>query len=161
MSINFSDNWIFFILIFIALAGVAAGFFDTRRIKKRLKNFFNGSKAQDLEELLAQEIKQTRKLEEALNELREEYEKTRDIALRSIHKFNILRFNAFHDTGGNQSFAMALLDAKNSGVILSNLYSREGPRIYAKPVDNGKSKYDLSDEEQSALKEAMEDKQKS
>src|SRR3989338_112526 len=94
MSINFSDNWIFFILIFIALAGVAAGFFDARRIKKRLKIFFNGSKAQDLEELLAQEIKKTRELGRALNELREEYEKTRDIALRSIHKFNILRFNA-------------------------------------------------------------------
>ncbi len=155
MSIDFSDNWIFFILIFISLAGVTAGFFDTRRIKKRLKKFFNGSKAQDLEELLAQEIKKTRKLGEALNELKKEYQKTRDIALRSIHKVNILRFNAFNDTGGNQSFIIALLDAENSGVILSNLYSREGTRIYAKSVNNGKSKYNLSDEEQSALEEAM------
>ena len=160
MPFNFSDNWIFFILIFIAFAGITAGFFDTRRIKRRIKNFFNGSKAQDLEGLLAQEIKKTRKLEEALNGLRAEYQKTRDIALRSIHKFNILRFNAFHDTGGNQSFVMALLDAENNGVILSNLYLREGTRIYAKSVNNGKSKYDLSDEEQSALKEAMGVKEK-
>lgn len=160
MPINFSDNWIFFILIFIAFAGIAAGFFDARRIKRRIKNFFNGSKAQDLEGLLAQEIKKTRKLEEALNELKTDYQKTRGIALRSIHKFNILRFNAFHDTGGNQSFVIALLDAENSGVILSNLYLREGNRIYAKPVNNGKSKYDLSDEEQSMLKEAMEGNKK-
>ncbi|OWK26928.1 MAG: hypothetical protein US76_02365 [Parcubacteria group bacterium GW2011_GWA2_38_13b] len=153
--VNFSDNWIFFILIFISFAAATAGFFDTRRIKKRIKIFFNGSKAQDLEELLAQEIKKTRKIEESLNELKEEYRKTRDIALRSIHKFNIVRFNAFHDTGGNQSFSMALLDAKNNGVILSNLYSRERTRIYAKPINDGKSEYDLSDEEQSALKKAM------
>lgn len=155
MYVNFSDNWIFFILIFISFAGIAAGIFDMRRIKKRLKIFFNGSKARDLEELLAQEIKKTRKTEEALNELRREHQKTRDIALRSIHKFNILRFNAFKDVGGNQSFAMSLLDAENNGVILSNLYAREGAMVYAKPVNNGKSKYELSGEERLSLKEAI------
>lgn len=160
MTVNFSDNWIFFILIFISLAGVIAGFFDTRRIKKRLKIFFNGSQTRNLEELLAREIKKTRALEELIRTLSNHHDDTRKIALNSIHKIGLVRFNPFNDMGGNQSFSLSLLDAKNNGVILSNLYFREGTRIYAKPVNDGKSKYNLSDEEQLALKEAMEIKEK-
>ena len=72
-----------------------------------------------------------------------------------IQKIGLLRFNPFKDTGGDQSFALVLVDSNDTGVIISGLYSRSGTRWYAKKVVNGKAVgYELSDEEKKALKEA-------
>ncbi|GIW61451.1 MAG: hypothetical protein KatS3mg089_0303 [Patescibacteria group bacterium] len=69
-----------------------------------------------------------------------------------IQKIGLLRFNPFKDTGGDQSFILALVDAQDTGVIISGLYSRSGTRWYAKKVVNGKGvEYELSDEEKKAL----------
>ena len=73
-----------------------------------------------------------------------------------IQKVGIVRYSAFKDTGSDLSFALALLDEKNNGVILNGIYSREMSNIYAKPVENGKSTYTISKEEEEAIKKAME-----
>jgi len=72
-----------------------------------------------------------------------------------IQKVGIVRYSAFKDTGSDLSFALALLDESNNGVVLNGIYSREMSNIYAKPVKNGKSTYTLSDEEQEALQKAI------
>ena len=70
-----------------------------------------------------------------------------------IQKIGLLRFNPFKDTGGDQSFILALLDAKDTGVVITALYSRSGTRWYAKKVVHGKgSEHELSDDEKQALK---------
>ena len=72
-----------------------------------------------------------------------------------IQRIGLLRFNPFADTGGDQSFVLALLDGHNNGVIISSLHSRTGTRWYAKSVKNGKGvEHDLSSEEEKAIKEA-------
>ncbi len=77
-----------------------------------------------------------------------------------IQKVGLLRFNPFKDTGGDQSFILSLVDANNTGVIISALYSRSGTRWYAKRVLNGKgAEYELSDEEKKALKIAKKEEQ--
>ena len=73
-----------------------------------------------------------------------------------IQKIGIVRYNAFKDTGSDLSFALALLDENNNGVVLNGIYSREMSNIYAKPVENGKSKYTISEEEQEAIQKAIE-----
>ena len=73
-----------------------------------------------------------------------------------IQKVGIVRYSAFKDTGSDLSFALALLDEKNNGVVLNGIYSREMSNIYAKPVENGKSTYTISKEEEEAIKKAME-----
>jgi hypothetical protein len=74
---------------------------------------------------------------------------------KSIHKVGIIRFNPFKDIGGDQSFALALLDGKNSGIVISSLHTREGTRIYSKPIIKGESeKYTLTEEEKQAIKTA-------
>ncbi|HZQ29753.1 MAG TPA: DUF4446 family protein [Patescibacteria group bacterium] len=74
--------------------------------------------------------------------------------LLHIQKVGLLRFNPFKDTGGDQSFILSLIDGKNTGVIISGLYSRSGTRWYAKRIVDGKSvDHDLSEEEKKALKE--------
>lgn len=72
-----------------------------------------------------------------------------------IQKLGLLRFNPFKDTGGDQSFILALLDSHDTGVIISSLHTRTGTRWYAKAVKKGKGvEYELSDEEQKAVEEA-------
>jgi hypothetical protein len=69
----------------------------------------------------------------------------------------LLRFNPFKDTGGDQSFILALVDAHDTGVIITALYSRSGTRWYSKRVTKGKgTEHELSDEEKKALNMASE-----
>lgn len=72
-----------------------------------------------------------------------------------IQKVGLVRFNPFKDTGGDQSFALSLIDQSDTGVVISGLYSRSGTRWYAKRIVKGKAlEYELSEEEKRALKEA-------
>ncbi len=77
-----------------------------------------------------------------------------------IQKVGILRYSAFQDTGSDLSFTLALLDEHDNGVVFNGIYSREMSNIYAKPIENGKSKYTLSEEEQEAIKRAIESDKK-
>lgn len=66
-----------------------------------------------------------------------------------------MRFNAFDDTGGNQSFALALLDGDGDGFVLSSLHSRQATRLYIKRISAGTSELPLSEEEAQAVGQAM------
>jgi hypothetical protein len=74
---------------------------------------------------------------------------------RSLQKVGVIRFNPFQDSGGDQSFAIAMLDQRGSGVVVSSLHGRAETRIFAKQVTNGRSTHSLSDEEQQAIREAL------
>ena len=90
-----------------------------------------------------------------IEELRHEYIKLEKQGLAHIQKIGLVRFNPFKDTGGDQSFILALVDAENTGVVISSLHTRTGTRWYAKGVVAGKGvEYELSDDEQKALKGA-------
>ena len=77
------------------------------------------------------------------------------VGRRSIQRVGLVRFNPFEDTGGNQSFAIALLDGVGSGVVVSSLHSRTGTRVYAKAVNDGRAEGALSEEETDALRRAL------
>ena len=77
-----------------------------------------------------------------------------------VQKVGIVRYSAFQDTGSDLSFTLALLDEHDNGVVFNGIYSREMSNIYAKPVENGNSKYTLSEEEQEAIKRAIDDDRK-
>lgn len=124
------------------------------RTEKRLKKFFAGKKAKDLEENILV-------LEENISKLKSAKEKTETELLeinkklkKSIRGIETLRFNPFPDQGSNQSFAVGMLNEEGDGVVFSSLYSRERMSIFAKPVKNGKSEYELTREEQEVLKKA-------
>jgi predicted PurR-regulated permease PerM len=75
-----------------------------------------------------------------------------------IQKIGLVRFNPFSDTGGSQSFTLALLDSTDTGLVMTSLYARTGNRWYVKEVKNGKGNgLDLSKEEQSAIAKARSD----
>ena len=74
---------------------------------------------------------------------------------KDIRKVGLVRYNPFSDAGGDQSFALALLNDHKDGIVLSSLYGREMNRVYAKLIEKGASKYQLSQEELQAIEKAM------
>jgi len=124
------------------------------QIKRKLKALFNGKKATDLEGVLFEEIKRMKKAEINIQELFETTKILKGITDKTIQKVNIIRFNPFKDTGGDQSFAIAMLDSQDNGIVISSLFTRQGTRIYSKPIKNGQSTYPLSKEELEVLKKS-------
>jgi hypothetical protein len=66
----------------------------------------------------------------------------------------LVRYNPFEETGGNQSFALALLDLDGNGWVLSSLHARSGTRVYAKAITAGRADAALSEEESAAIRQA-------
>ncbi|HVM24027.1 MAG TPA: DUF4446 family protein [Candidatus Limnocylindrales bacterium] len=75
---------------------------------------------------------------------------------RSLQHIGMVRFNPFDDTGSDQSFAIALLDDRRDGIVISSLHGRTNTRLFAKPVNDGSSDHHLSDEEAEAIRIAVE-----
>ncbi len=127
------------------------------RINKNYKNFINKiGKGDNLEENLKLYLN---KVDEVSNSNKEIYNYCKELdkeISKCIKKIGIIRYNAFKDTGSDLSFALALLNEKNDGVVLNGIYSREMSNIFSKPIEKGESKYTLSKEEKLAIEKAIQ-----
>jgi len=124
-------------------------------LRRRLRRVLPDGEATSLDQILdrhAHDIGELAKRLDAMNNLHHELE---EITQRTIQKVGLVRYNPFADTGGDQSFAIALLDSQGNGIVVSSLHSRTDTRIFAKPVQAGRSRYPLSDEEQDAIRKAL------
>ena len=93
-----------------------------------------------------------------LSTMQQELATLQQVSERYVQKLGIVRYNPYNDTGGNQSFVIALLNARGDGIVLSSLHNRTGTRVYSKPVRAGEeAEFPLSDEEKQAIQHAMED----
>lgn len=120
---------------------------------------FSGQQVKDLETLLLSHSQSIGDLDKEIQELFEISNQIHRLASESLHKVELVRFNPFKDIGGDQSFAIALLNGKDSGLVMSSLHTREGTRIYAKPIKKGVSeKYTLTEEEKQAISGATTQK---
>ena len=93
--------------------------------------------------------------EEEIRKLSLYYKELESKTKNCIQKVGIYRYNAYKDTGSDLSFAVCLLDEKNNGVVFNGIYSRDMSNIYAKPIENGTSKYKVTPEEQEAINRAI------
>lgn len=137
-------------LLILGLAFLAKIMFD---MKKKIKMLLGGGKGggDPQKDLLRRVVRAETKLEEVEPRL----QIVEGLSKISVQKVGFLRFNPFQDTGGDNSFVIALLDRENNGVLVSSLYTRGGVRVYGKSVGQGKSKQPLSQEEQKVLEEAV------
>lgn len=125
------------------------------RVKKNQQQLFSGKSGTDLEKVILDHGGNLKELDRDIQDLYGISNQIHDLANRSVHKVGVIRFNPFKDLGGDQSFSIALLDGQNNGVVISGLHTREGNRVYAKPVENGKAvKHPLTEEELEAIKRA-------
>jgi hypothetical protein len=124
-------------------------------LRRRVDQLTGGQGEGTLEDVLIQHLESVHAMGQDLDELIARTAILESSARRHYARQGLVRFNPFPDTGGNQSFALALLDESNDGVIVSSLHSRTGTRIYAKAVVAGKTDTNLSIEEAQAIDEAM------
>ena len=117
------------VLIFAVASSLWA--FNT---EKRLKRFFLGKKAKDLEGTLEKLEEDIEKLKLAKDGAEKELSVINKKLKKSIRGLETVRFNPFPDQGSNQSFAIGMLDENGDGVVLSSLYSRERMSVFAKPI---------------------------
>ncbi|NTW13408.1 MAG: DUF4446 family protein [Candidatus Moranbacteria bacterium] len=128
-------------------------FLRIRHMKRDLSSFLSGKDGENLEALI---LKQESDISALNGEIKNLYEAAEELYLlgqESIHRTEVVRFNPFKEVGGNQSFVIAFLNGRNTGFVLSSLHTREGTRIYAKPVLNGAETdgHPLSKEEKYAI----------
>lgn len=147
-------------IIILAVINILA-FLKIRKFNEKNKLLFSGKTGENLEDIILSQTKEIKELDGEIQELFEISNKIHDLAFRGVHNVGLIRFNPFKDIGGDQSFAVALLDGKKSGVVISSLHTREGTRMYVKPVAQGNSeKYPLTEEEKQAIKIASSLKEK-
>lgn len=134
MNINLLLSSIAIILSIIALSVLAWIYFIFKDLIKISKNkeFSNNSKD--------------------IKSIKSEIELIKLDSKSNIQKIGLVKFNPFNETGGDHSFSLALLDGNKNGIIITSLHTRERTRLYLKDVLHGKTKIELSKEEQNALK---------
>ena len=141
----------FFIFTGLAILVGAVWAFVT---EKRLKRFFLGKKAKDLEDTIITLEQEISKLHKGRVEAEQNIAMIQNKLKKSIRGLETVRFNPFPDQGSNQSFAIGMLDEEGDGVVISSLYARERMSVFAKPVKGGKSEYELSSKEKEVLEKA-------
>jgi len=142
------------IFLIITLLAILIGAIWIFKTEKRLKRFFIGKKAKDLEDTILNLEGDIEKLKKAKEKGEIEIKEINAKLKKSIRGLETIRFNPFPDQGSNQSFAIGMLNEDGDGVVLSSLYSRERMSVFAKPIKNGKSEYELTQEEENAVKKA-------
>lgn len=142
------------VILFIGFMILIAKFTSlSKKYKNFMKKLGNGK---DLEEDLETYMYRVDKVEKQNADILNQIKTLDNDLMKCIQKIGIVRYSAFKDTGSDLSFALALLDENNDGVVLNGIYSREMSNIYAKPIQNGKSTYTVSEEESQAIQKAMD-----
>ena len=124
-------------------------------LRRRLRRVLPQGESGGIDEILDRQLKSVESLSERVDALNKLHHELEHLSQRTIQKVAVIRYNPFSDTGGDQSFAIALLDSLGNGVVVSSLHSRTDTRVFAKPVQSGRSKFQLSDEEQDAIRKAL------
>ncbi|OGY18009.1 MAG: hypothetical protein A3F04_01925 [Candidatus Chisholmbacteria bacterium RIFCSPHIGHO2_12_FULL_49_9] len=116
-----------------------------------------GVKKQELREILEHLLSQLKENKRETKELRQWLKSLEEEEKFDLKKVGFIRFNPFSDTGGNQSFCLALLDGHDNGIVISSLHSRDQTRVYAKAITQGKTEgQQLSRDEKEAIQTAQE-----
>jgi hypothetical protein len=127
-----------------------------RRATGTYRALVSGEQGGSLQDLLDGHIGRVEEVSSSLHELIRLVEYLEQRTRGSLQHIGLVRFNPFADTGSDQSFAIALLDDRRDGIVISSLHGRANTRVFAKPVENGASRHQLSDEESEAIRIAVE-----
>lgn len=134
-----------------------------RRLERQFRALMKGAGAttltMSLGDLVADQAERLESARAGVDALRQRVSNLEAPVARSVQCIGIVRYNPFGDTGGDQSFAVALLDRRGDGVVISSLHGRNATRFYAKPVKAGASPLTISEEEVQAVQQALAKKE--
>jgi len=149
----------YLILFFILVVWLCLLSYWFWRIQNQYRKLTKGTAKKTLDEVFEKLFKNLDSNKNTIDLIKKEMNLMKIDSLVHLQKIGFIRYNPFPETGGNQSFCLALMDANNNGVVLSSLHNRESTRIYAKPIKEGVAKdYNLSAEEKQAINLAEKSK---
>ncbi len=105
--------------------------------------------------VLEGQAKQIQRLEAAIRSLNATDRRQEGLIEGAVRRVGLVRYDAFEDVGGRLSFSCALLDEHGTGVVVTSINGRQDTRVYAKPITNGTSSYNVSVEEEEAIRQAL------
>lgn len=143
------------ILSIFLLVKVVSNNIRLSRLERKYKLFMKGSDAQSLEKVFVRKFNQIDRLYEAKEDHEHDILFIKKLLEQMFSKYGVEKYDAFDDVGGKLSFALALLDKENSGLILNAVHSRDNCFLYLKEIVKGESYVMLSQEEVEALRKAV------
>jgi len=143
------------VALVLALTGVVIWtVIRMRRLERHYATLTAGTDGGNLLAVLDEHVSQVHLASERVQALEQTVQALEVDGCHHIQHLGMVRFNPFRETGGDQSFSLALADAEGNGAVMSTLHSRDLTRVYAKPLKAWQSSYQLTDEEQTAIKKA-------
>lgn len=127
-------------------------------LEVRLRKFISGEDGKSLEGTIKQNTGDILELSKLVENNKLNIDSLENKFTKSIQGIGVVRFNPFRESGGNHSFAIALIDENDDGVIISTLYARERTNVFAKRIKSGISELELTGEEKEALQKAKQGK---
>jgi hypothetical protein len=143
------------VAVVVLLVLVAILFRRASAFERRFASLTRGEEGKSLEAILDAHLDKVYAVAREVDDLSARSAVLEQAQRRSFQRIGLVRFNPFEDTGGNQSFALALLDQAGDGFVVSSLHARAGTRVYGKAISRGTSEANLSDEESEALRLAL------
>lgn len=151
-------------LIFLIITGIIALvliivnivlFNYSYKANKKIDELLEKGKIKDFKDVFLSQKDKNDNLEKQLREAFLKIKNLEDISKKTVQKIGVVRFDPFNELGGKQSFAVAILDDRNTGFIISSILVSESNRVFVKSVKEGKSEYTLSNEELEAIDKAI------
>jgi hypothetical protein len=121
------------------------------RMARRQARLLRGTEGTNLERMLMEHLDGADAVRREIARAAEQGTSNQSSLRLCLQRVGLVRYDAFPDMGGEQSFSAALLDAEGNGLVVSGLVSRRDMRVYAKPVTRGVSPLSLTDEEREAI----------
>ena len=143
------------IIILLLFILVVVLFKSLSKLENRYRKLMRGTNNKNLEVVIVSYLDNVEEAKENSKHALKECSRLEHNMKECVQKVAIMRYKAFEDVGSDLSFSIAILDDNNDGVMITGIYGRQESTTYAKPIDKGISRYDLSEEEMYVLKEAV------
>lgn len=143
------------IIILVLLILVVVLFVKTSRLKKRLDIFMKGREGKSLEQDIIDLFEDNKILKAGTEKNKKNIRVLTKKVESSFQKIGLVKYDAFHQMGGQLSFSLCMLDDNNNGFIINSVHSTEGCYSYTKEIKAGESAIDLGTEEAEALSIAL------
>ena len=126
-----------------------------KKLRRRIDDLTRGKDTESMEDIMLNFFERIESLEEGEKTTRSDLKDIKKNLKITYQKKGLVKYDAFREMSGALSYSLALLDKENNGVLITSMYSREGCYTYAKDIENGNCKLNLSEEETEALKQAI------
>jgi len=144
------------VVVLITIVIIIITYASLNKLESKYRKLMRGVNNKNLQEMVISYLDRIDEVKEENEVMKQMFNQINGQLKTCVQKTSIIRYKAFENVGSDLSFSIAMLDGKHNGFILTSIYGRNESTTYAKPVDKGISRYDLSQEENKVLEQAMD-----